>query len=109
MAIEFAGTAWLLILAGLIAWELALIGWSAVSASNAARTAARVYSKSGNAAGAEADGRQSLAGNGFKPDTSSVSVAGETANVTVNIPILIPELITSPLPIHESATLPGTG
>ena len=49
VAIEFLGTIFLVLLAGLLAWQLALAGWSAVGAANAARTAARAYSRTGDA------------------------------------------------------------
>lgn len=110
VAIEFAGTAWLLVVAGLIAWQLALVGWTAVSASNAARTAARANSKVGDAPSAEADGRQSLQENGFTSDTSSVTMSGETATAVVKLPILVPGLtwLEWPISLTETATMPST-
>lgn len=110
VAIEFAGTAWLLVVAGLIAWQLALAGWTAVSASNAARTAARAYSKVGDTASAETDGRQSLQGDGFTSDTASVTVSGQTATAVAKLPILVPGLkwLEWPISLTESATMPPT-
>ena len=108
-SIEFTGTIWLLVLAGLIAWQLALVGWTAVSGSNAARTAARAYSKSGDAGDAEADGEQSLSGDGFTGKVSDVRVSGETANVYVDVPILVPSVFSSPITLHMHSTMPTTG
>jgi uncharacterized protein (UPF0333 family) len=108
-SIEFVGTIWLVVLAGLIAWQLALVGWTAVAASNAARTAARAYSKSGDAADAEADGAQSLSGDGFTSSVSSVTIDGETARVHIVVPILVPDVFKTGIPLNQSATMPNTG
>ena len=106
-SVEFAASIWLVILAALAAWQLALAGWSAVGAANAARTAARAYSRTGNQGSAASDGHQSLSGDGL--DTgSTISFAGGTAKVVVRIPIVIPG-IPSPVRITDTADMPSTG
>jgi hypothetical protein len=110
VAIEMLGTTGLLLLAGLVAWQLALAGWSAVGAANAARTAARSYSKTGNATSAQNDGRQALKDD-FLGTGSSVQVSGTTdarADVQVSVPIIIPGF-ASPIKIPASAEMPKTG
>lgn len=108
-AIEFTGTVWLLVVAGLIAWQLALVGWTAVAGSNAARTAARAYSKSASAGDAEADGQQSLSHDGFTSKQADVKVKGQTARVVIHVPILVPSVFSSPIKLHMHATMPRTG
>lgn len=105
--IEFAGTIGMVLVAALAAWQLALAGWSAVGAANAARTAARAYSRTSDDSAAVADGKQSLRGDGLGPG-SSVRINGQTATVIVKIPIVFPG-IASPIPITETADMPSTG
>ena len=110
VAIEMLGTTGLLVLAALVAWQLALAGWSAVGAANAARTAARAYSRTGDAASAKALGEQSLQ-NDFLGSGSRVQVYGTTdarADVVVSVPILVPG-VHSPITIPASADMPRTG
>ena len=104
------GTTGLLVLAALVAWQLALAGWSAVGAANAARTAARAYSRTGDIASATALGKQSLQ-NDFLDTGSSVVVSGQSdarADVVVSVPIIIPG-VASPIKIPVSADMPKTG
>jgi hypothetical protein len=110
VAIEMLGTTGLLLLAALAAWQLALVGWSAVGAANAARTAARSYSKTGDASSAQADGKQALKDD-FLSSGSSVNVSGTTearADVVVRVPIVVPG-VDSPITIPASADMPKTG
>lgn len=116
VAIEMLGTTGLLLLAALVAWQLALAGWSAVGAANAARTAARSYSRTGDVASAEADGRHALQDD-FLSHGSSVQVTEKTdasgisdarADVSVSVPIIVPG-IDSPITIPASADMPKTG
>jgi hypothetical protein len=116
VAIEMLGTTGMLLLAALVAWQLALAGWSAVGAANAARTAARAYSRTGDEASAEALGKRSLqddflgAGSSVQihqlqdPDGNSYG----RADVVVDIPIIVPGL-NSPIPVSASASMPTTG
>jgi hypothetical protein len=110
VAIEMLGTTGMLVLAALVAWQLALAGWSAVGAANAARTAARAYSRTGDEASAKALGEQSLQ-NDFLDSGSSVAVSGQSdahADVVVSVPIIVPGL-ASPIKIPASADIPRTG
>jgi hypothetical protein len=111
-SLEIAGTiAWLLI-AGLFAWQLALIGWTAVSANNAARTASRLVSRGVDANQAKQAGEKSLSG-GFLQSNASVTVDPNTdkATVSVPIPIVLPGLtpFKKNFAITESAEMPYTG
>jgi hypothetical protein len=105
--VEFAGAIWLVVLVALAAWQLALAGWSAVGAANAARTAAREYSRVPNQAQAVSDAYASLASDGLHAG-SNVSISGGTATVVVKIPFVFPG-IPSPIPITETADMPSTG
>ncbi len=108
VAVEFLGTIFLVLLAAMVAWQLALVGWSAVGAANAARTAARAYSRTGDNASAQSDGEQSLQGDGLGAG-SNVTVNGGKATVTVTIPLLIPGL-ASPFALPATtAYMPHTG
>jgi Flp pilus assembly protein TadG len=108
VAIEFLGTVFLVLIAAMVAWELALVGWSAVGAANAARTAARAFSRTGDTASAEADGRAALQDDWLGAG-SSVTVNGGKATVVVSVPLVIPGL-TSPLRLPAAtASMPHTG
>lgn len=106
--VEYAGTIWLVVLAALAAWELALIGWTAVTAANAARTAARAYSRVGDQTLAVQDAHDSLSGDGFSKGTR-VWFVGERAYVQVRIPIVLPWLPSPLPPITQTADMPSTG
>lgn len=116
VAIEMLGTTWLVLLAALVAWQLALAGWSAVGAANAARTAARDYSRTGDSAGAKSLGETALQ-NDYLDAGSTVTVGDQTANgvtyahadVVVSVPIIVPGLFHSPITIPASANIPKTG
>jgi hypothetical protein len=117
VALEMLSTTTLLLLAALAAWQLALAGWSAVGAANAARTAARAYSRNGDKGGAEQLGKKTLDENGLGTG-SSVNIssgalgpggqAGAHAAVVVKIPLIFPGL-ASPIPISATADIPRTG
>jgi hypothetical protein len=106
--VEFAGTIWLVGLAALAAWQLALAGWSAVGAANAARTAAREYSRVSNATQAQQDATQSLQGDGLGAGSSVTVNANGITTVIVKVPLVFPG-IPSPIKITESADMPSTG
>ncbi|MFZ0039833.1 MAG: TadE/TadG family type IV pilus assembly protein [Solirubrobacteraceae bacterium] len=106
-SVEFGASIGLVIIAALAAWQLALAGWTAVSAENAARTAARAYSRSGDQGSAATDAHESLQGDGL--DTGAkISFDGGTAKVVVKIPIVVPG-IPSPVHISDTADMPSTG
>ena len=108
VAIEFLGTIFLVLLAGLLAWQLALAGWSAVGAANAARTAARAYSRTGDAGSAQKDGQDSLNGDGLGAG-SSVSVTDGKASVVVKVPLVFPGLASPVTLPTATASMPHTG
>src|SRR2546421_255055 len=104
--LEFSAMIIWLALAALFAWQLGLIAWSYVSATNAARTAARLYSRTGDPTTAIADTKSSLSG--FISNGSDVHFDGEKAVVHLNIPILLPGL-ESGLKVEGDADMPHTG
>jgi hypothetical protein len=104
--IEMGGTLTWLLLAALCAWQLALAGWTAVSAANTARTVARLYSREQNASHARDEGYSSLSSDGLRAG-ASVSFDGKTWTVTAKIPIVFPGI--AGLPITQTATMPATG
>lgn len=109
------GTTGLLLLVALVAWQLALVGWSAVAGANAARTAARAYSRTGDATSAQADGMQSLQNDGLGAGSSvdvgigSDGTSDAHAHVVVRVPMLVPEFLKSPIKIPSDADIPRTG
>jgi hypothetical protein len=105
--IEFGGTLLWLILAAVFAWQMGLVAWSWVSANNAARTTARLYSRTGDATQAASDGKKSLSGVLSKNANVNVDQSGD-AKVTIDIPLVLPGL-GSGLDIHENAVMPYTG
>lgn len=102
--IEFAGTMVWLVLAALFAWQLALVGWTMVSAGDAARTAARMESRGGDGKTA---GEQAVSG--MLHSDVNVVMNGDQAQVTVGIPLVFPGLQKVLPPITETATMPPTG
>jgi hypothetical protein len=106
--IELAGTVWLLLVAALVAWELALTGWTATVAANAARTTARDYSRVADSGQALGEGYASLSGDGFTRSGSTIVLNGAQALVKVDVPLIVP-WIHLPIPISEQATMPETG
>jgi Flp pilus assembly protein TadG len=104
--VEFSGMIVWLLLAALCAWQLGLVGWSYASAENAARTAARMYSRVGDTTVAESDGKQSLSG--ILQSGSKVWFEGDVARVQIKIPAVLPGL-SSGLSMYGRAELPHTG
>lgn len=106
--VELGATiAWLLI-AALIAWQLALAGWTYVAASNTARTVARLFSREQNESHATDEGLRSLSSDGLgKGAQVQYDKTTSTWIVTAKMPIVVPGL-TGP-PITEKATMPDTG
>lgn len=104
--VEFGATiAWLLI-AALCAWQLALAGWTAVSAANTARTVARLFSREQNESHARQEGYSSLSSDGLGAG-ANVSYDGNTWTVTAKIPIVVPGI--GGIPITQTAKMPTTG
>ena len=104
--IEFAGmTVWIL-LAALFVWQAALVGWSFVSATNAARTAARLYSRTGDQNQAIQDAKNSLSGS--LSSDAHVWFSDGRAEVSVPIPLFLPGLHPG-LNADGDALMPHTG
>jgi Flp pilus assembly protein TadG len=106
--IEFGGMMIYVLLAALFVWQMALVGWTALSATSAARTASRMASRGAPEATAIKDGYSSLSGH-FLNTNSHVSMSGADATVSVRIPLLFPGLSTPLPPVIEHADLPATG
>lgn len=110
-SIEFAGTVGLVLFAALLAWQLALIGWTAVSTSNAVRTAARLYSRGASAQDAQAVGTKSLTGQLLTDAGAQWSHNGETWTLVMPIPVVLPgvHLGSGSFDVTRNATIPHTG
>lgn len=103
--IELGGLLFWLLIAALFAWQLGLIGWTAVSATNAARTASRMQSRGGDGVNA---GRKALNNDGVLQG-ADISMSGDNATVRVRIPVVLPGLTPLNLAITETADMPYTG
>jgi hypothetical protein len=99
---EFMGMLWLLFLSALFVWQILLVAWSVDQAANAARTASRVEARDGNAEKAAHWAVSEGLRRGMK-----VKISGETASVSVRIPIIFPGLGDDHLHVTRSATLPS--
>jgi hypothetical protein len=104
--IELGGTLTWLLLAALCAWQLALAGWTAVSAASTARTVARLYSREQDLGHAHQEGLDSLRSDGLGAG-ASVDLQGGKWVVTAKIPIVFPGI--AGLPITQTAAIPNTG
>jgi hypothetical protein len=102
VATEFMGMLWLLLLSGVFVWQIMLVAWSADQAANAARVATRVEARKGNASKAAHWAVSSGLRDGMKVD-----ISGDTATVSVRIPIIFPGLGDDKLRIGRSASLPS--
>src|SRR5436309_15630818 len=103
--IEFAGMTFWVVLAAVFAWQLGLVAWTYVSATNAARTAARLYSRTGDSTSAISDTKDSLSA--FVNHHADVHFEGEKVVVHLNIPIVFPGL-DSGLTASGDADMPHT-
>ena len=99
---ELVGMLWWMLLCALVVWQLMLAAWSVDQAANAARTASRVEGRGGDA---EKAARYAVS-EGLR-DGLRVDVSGETAVVSVRIPIVFPGLGDDRLRASRSAILPG--
>ena len=99
---ELIGMLWWMLLCALVVWQLLLAAWAVDQAANAARTASRVEGRGGNGEKAARYAVSEGLRRGLK-----VNVNGETAKVSVRIPIILPGLGDDRLRATRSATLPG--
>jgi hypothetical protein len=103
-SVELVSMLSLLLVVAFGVWQVLLGGWAATSASNAARTGARVASRGGNGASAAKGALSSPL-----RDHAKVSSGGETTTVKVRVPILIPGILsTGSLTVTKKATVPNT-
>lgn len=103
VSVELLGMVPWLLLAALVAWQLMLAAYTAVSVGNAARTASRVESRGGEA---EEAGRLALPG--ILADGATVTTEDEEVSVTAKVPILIPGIGSDDIVITKSAIFPGS-
>jgi Flp pilus assembly protein TadG len=112
--VEFAaGIVWL-ILAGLFALQLAVAGWTAVSAGNAARTAARLVSRGDDQSDARSAGIKGLADRGLSGGNITFTTGpsgGDEAIADVPIPPVFPgiHVVLPHMSFSEGAEIPPTG
>jgi hypothetical protein len=109
--IEMTGTLVWLLVAALLAWQIALAGWTVVSAANTARTVARLYSREQDVAHATHEGLRSLSSDGLGTG-ASVSFDGKTWSVSAKIPIVLPGFVLpgkNTLQVTQKASMPVTG
>ena len=99
---ELMGMVWMLFFVALIVWQLLLAAWAVDQTANAARTASRVEARDGNADKAAHWAVSSGLRKGMKVD-----IDGDTATVSVRVPIVFPGLGDDRLRIERSATLPS--
>jgi hypothetical protein len=101
-SVELVGMLWWLLLTALVVWQLMLAVWAVDQTANAARTASRVVGRGGDAEKAARNALPSGLRDGMK-----VQISGETAKLSVRIPIVVPGLGDDRLRVTRSATLPS--
>ena len=101
-SVELVGMLWWLLLAAFVVWQLMLAAWAVDQTANAARTASRVQGRGGDAVKAARNALPSGLRDGMK-----VQISGETAKLSVRIPIVVPGLGDDRLRVTRSATLPS--
>jgi hypothetical protein len=99
---ELMGMLWWMLLCALVIWQLLLAAWTVDQAANAARTASRVEARGGDPEKAARFAVSQGLRKGIKVD-----VNGETAKVSVRIPIIVPGLGHERLRATRSAILPS--
>jgi len=99
---ELLGMLWWMLLCALLVWQLMLAVWAVDQAANAARTVSRVEAREGDTDKAARYAVSKGLRRGLRVD-----VEGETAKVSVRIPIIVPGLTHERLRATRSATLPG--
>ncbi|MET7348267.1 TadE family protein [Streptomyces mirabilis] len=103
--LEFAGFLPILLLIGMAAIQLGLIGYGINQAGTGARAAARVASQQGGPAEGTAAGQAAVSG-WLKPDVPPPAKGADTttATVTVHVPSVIP--LFGPYTVTRHATMP---
>jgi hypothetical protein len=103
VSLETIGMLPYLLMAALFAWQVLVAGYIAVNTENAARNGSRVESRGGNGTAAAIE---SLAP--FVRDNATATTDGESTTVTVEIPIVLPQITSENFAITRTATLPST-
>ena len=101
-SVELVGTLPLVLLAGLVAWQLALAGHTLWLCAHAARAAARAEAVGRDARAAARSVLPSALERGLKVDSG----AGGAVRIQVRMPLLLPSWL-SPIRVAASAGLPG--
>jgi len=101
-SVELVGTLPLVLLAGLVAWQLALAGHTLWLCAHAARAAARAEAVGRDPRAAARSVLPSALERGLKVD----SAAGGAVRIQVRMPLLVPSWL-SPLRVAASAGLPN--
>jgi Flp pilus assembly protein TadG len=101
-SIEFAGSVFLIVLLALAMWQGLIVMWTFNQASNAARTAARVETRSGDTKKAARNALPKVLRKKLKVD-----INGEQVAVGVRIPIFIPGLYKDDVRAYRKAVLPN--
>ncbi|EGG48963.1 putative septum site-determining protein [Streptomyces griseoaurantiacus M045] len=104
--IEFAGYLPVLLVIGLAAIQLGLIGYGVNQAGTAARAAARVASQQGGDGNGDGNGAGIAAASGWLDPDPSVQRGADTttASVTVHVPAVVP--LFDDFDITRTATMP---
>jgi hypothetical protein len=100
-SIELAGSLLLILFTALAVWQVLIVMWTFNQTSNAARTAARVESRSGDTQKATRNALPKV----LRKDLD-VEVAGETTKVRVLIPLFVPGLYSHTIYAKRDATVP---
>lgn len=101
-AIEFVGLLPLLLVAAMFAWQILIVGYTATSTTNAARTASRVATRDGDAEKAATEALPGVLREGAK-----AKVDGTRVTLEVAVPILMPGVRAGSWKITKAAELPG--
>jgi hypothetical protein len=101
-SVELVGMLWWLLLSALVVWQLMLAAWAVNQTADAARTASRVEGRGGDGEKAARNALPSGLRGGMQ-----VKIDGETAKLSVRIPIVVPGLGDDRLRVTRSATLPS--
>lgn len=101
-SVELIGMLPFLVLAGLLVWQLLLVGYSINSAENAARAASRVEARGG-------DGEKAAKRVVASPlrEGMTTEIDGEKAVVHVRVPLIVPGITRDDVTVSRDAELPG--
>jgi hypothetical protein len=101
-ALEFLGILPLLLLAALMAWQLLLVTFTATAAENAARAASRA-----NGVGSDPEDTGMDALPSWLRGDADIDMSGDTADVTVTVPIVFPGIDTQAWTVTRTADIPS--